>query len=346
MSKRDNKQSMDRRDFMKTSAVAAAAGAALTATATQAADDVGLDRRNERPDRMAYTVLGNTNFNCSRLVFGCGAALAGGKAVRLLERAFDQGVNHYDVGFDTYYKGSEAALAPFIAKHKGDVWVVSKAPAAVRLQSGAPFNAEAAKQGAEYWLRELDKSLSRLKTDYVDAYYLMGIDNPELVKSEEVGNAFMKAKAAGKVGFFGFSSHKNVGPLLEAAIPTGWYSSAMIGVTPAGYYDWDSKSIAQGTPTLKKLRPLFDRAREAGIGLVGMKAARFISTPLSLGKGDTTAFDSHYTKEQMEAPVSPFQRSYMYCLQNGLDVMNSDMQNFKHFEENVVAARDSAKYFA
>jgi len=33
-------------------------------------------------------------------------------------------------------------------------------------------------------------------------------------------------------------------------------------------------------------------------------------------------------------------------LENGLDVVNADMQNFKHFEENVVAARESHTYFA
>ena len=70
----------------------------------------GLIHRNER-GVMPYRKLGRTNFMCSRLVFG-GAALMGGKAVRLLNAAFDAGVNFYDLGSNAYYKGSERAFAP------------------------------------------------------------------------------------------------------------------------------------------------------------------------------------------------------------------------------------------
>jgi hypothetical protein len=57
-------------------------------------------------------------------------------------------------------------------------------------------------------------------------------------------------------------------------------------------------------------------------------------------------FDGEYGQALMEAGLSPFQRSYAFLLNNGMDVVNSDMQNFKHFEENVVAARDAHKYVA
>ena len=63
---------------------------------------------------MPYRKLGRTNFLCSRLVFGGGAALMGGKAVRLLNTAFDAGVNFYDLGSHAYYKGSERKPSPFL----------------------------------------------------------------------------------------------------------------------------------------------------------------------------------------------------------------------------------------
>ena len=49
--------------------------------------------------------------------------------MRLLQRAFEAGINHFDVGSDIYYKGSEGHLAPFLKEHRDQVWVVSKAPA-------------------------------------------------------------------------------------------------------------------------------------------------------------------------------------------------------------------------
>src|SRR4051794_25634452 len=103
---------MNRRAFIKTTAATATAAVApparwettrgpfikppaATATAavapsarTQDAPADGLIHRNERSG-MPYRKLGRTNFMCSRLVFGGGAALMGGKAVRLLKAAFD-----------------------------------------------------------------------------------------------------------------------------------------------------------------------------------------------------------------------------------------------------------------
>jgi hypothetical protein len=58
------------------------------------------------------------------------------------------------------------------------------------------------------------------------------------------------------------------------------------------------------------------------------------------------AFDRFYEDTLLQANLSPFQRSYAYVLENGVDVVNADMQNFKHFEENLIAARESHRFLA
>lgn len=341
MKKKKNRGSLDRREFIKIVATAAFSGPILSTTAySQTNESSGTKetiRRNEQPT-MTYRKLGRTGFLSSRLVFGCGAALMGGRAVRLLQRAFEAGINHFDVGSDLYYKGSERNLAPFLKDHRDQVWVVSKAPAIVHAKSSDSITPEQAKSAAKYWTGFMDASLKDLQIDYVDAYYLMGVDNPSLVRSEEVYNAFLKAKAAGKVGHFGLSTHKNAQKVLEAAIETGWYDLAMIGITPAGWYDWSTKSLAQDTSTLVELQGLLKRAREAGIGLIGMKTVRYLAPFWSLGQGDPTAFDNVYGEKLKSSSFNPFQRAYAYVLQHGLDVVNADMQNFKHLEENIIAA--------
>lgn len=338
-----------RRDFMKTAALATAAGAAATtAGSTDALAADGLIHRNERPDKMQYRKLGRTNFNCSTLTFGCGAALMGGKATRLLERAYEQGVNHFDVGTTVYYKGSEKELAPFLKKHGDDVWVTSKAFArsSMGLEKDLTYTAATAKEDAKYWTTLLEGSLSDLGQEHVDAYYLMGIGNPEAVGSDELHSAFMKAKDAGKVDHFGISTHKRAAACLKAAIECGWHSCAMIAITPGGWYDWDSKDLLEGTAPMVDIRAELQAASDAGIGLVGMKAGRFIAPGSALGKGDEKAFDKFYSKDYLNAPLTSFQRSYAFVLENGMHTVNADMQNFKHFEENLIAARDFTKYFA
>lgn len=340
-------KTMDRRGFLKTSAAVTVAGAAA-ATARPARAEDNFIYRNYQPDKMAYRRLGKTNFMCSTLTFGCGAALMGGRATRLLERAFEQGVNHFDVGTTTYYRGSEKELAPFLKKHQGEVWVTSKAfpRNGMGTQEDLTYTAEMAKQDAVYWTELLEGSLRDLDQEHVDAYYLMGVGNPNCVKSEEMYSAFQAAKQAGKVDHYGISTHKRAHACLEAAIECGWHSQAMIAITPSGWYDWDSKQLLEGTPAMTALKDIIEKSRKADIGLVGMKAARFIAPGTALGKGDEKAFDSVYKAEFLQSGLSPFQRSYAYCLQHGMDTVNSDMQNFAHFEENLIAARDFEKYSA
>jgi aryl-alcohol dehydrogenase-like predicted oxidoreductase len=342
---------MNRREFMRTTAVAAASATATATTAVvstargqEAAAD-GLIHRNERAG-MPYRKLGRTNFACSRLVFGGGAALMGGRAVRLLEAAFEAGVNFYDLGSDVFYKGSERAFAPFLAAHRGDIWVTSKAPLRPvdGYEPGKPLTAAQGKFLADYWSGLLDASLKDLGAERVDAYYLMGVGEPEIIRCVELHEAFLKAKQAGKVGHWGVSTHKNAHQVLEAMIETDWYDLAMIAITPAGWYDWDLKSLLPGTPAMAALQPVLQRARDAGMGLVGMKAARYLSS--FGGKGLQNAFDGHYSEKLMQSGLSPWQRSYAYVLAHGVDVVNSDMQNIAHFRENLAAVQRSAELFA
>jgi hypothetical protein len=147
-----------------------------------------------------------------------------------------------------------------------------------------------------------------------------------------------------KVSYFGLSTHKNAAKILKAAIETGWYDLAMIGITPAGWYDWGTKSLAQDSPPLTELQPLLKQASKAGIGLIGMKAARYQAPYWSLGKGDPTAFDHLYGQKLSSSSLNSFQRTYTYVLQHGLDLVSADMQNFKNLEENVIAAATADHY--
>jgi hypothetical protein len=157
--------------------------------------------------------------------------------------------------------------------------------------------------------------------------------------------AFLAAKKAGKVDHWGLSTHQNAQAVLHTAAKTGRYSLAQIAITPAGWYDWADKAILPGSEPMAALRPSLDEAREAGIGLIGMKAGRFLAGRwYSFSK--PAAFDSYYDPKLMSASLSPFQRSYAFVLAHGLDAVNADSQSMAHLRENFVAAATSESYFA
>jgi aryl-alcohol dehydrogenase-like predicted oxidoreductase len=296
--------------------------------------------------KMSYRKLGRTNFNASRLVFGCGAALMFRKKDALLDAAYDAGINVFDVGYRGYYRNAEENLAPFIRKVRDRVFLISKAPADLDVEPDARITVPQARQAADSWAKRLDASLTELRVDHVDAYYLMASYNPSLIESEEVYAVFERARQAGKVTHLGLSTHRNAEKVLLAAAGTGRYDLAMIAITPGGWYDWESKSVLEGSKPMTGLQPTLEKARESGMGLIGMKAARHMAGLPILGWWKVPdAFDEYYDERLLSAPLSPFQRSYAYVLAHGLDVVNADMQTLAHLQENVIATTSSPTYF-
>jgi hypothetical protein len=293
--------------------------------------------------------LGRTGFNGSRLVFGCGAALARGRRDELLETAFEAGINVFDSGTRRYYRDAEVNLAPFLARHKQDrdsIFLISKAMTYLDVGPEDAIDGAQAREAAQTWSTLLEQSLRELGVDHVDAYYVMGSHNPHLVRSVELRRAFERARDAGKVKYWGLSTHQNARRVLEAAAESGGYDLAQIAITPAGWYDWADKNILPGSASMKELVPFLDRVREAGIALIGMKAGRYLAGRKFLGWGKPGAFDAYYDPALLASSLSPFQRSYAYVLAHGLDAVNADMQTLSHLAENVTAAATSETYFA
>jgi len=294
---------------------------------------------------MSYRKLGRTNFEASRLVFGCGATLSRSPKDHLLETAFRYGVNVFDVGYRSYYNNAETNMAPFLKKHRDDIFLISKARLPHDLGPHEEISVADAKAGAAKWLQEMESSLKELKVEHVDAYYLMAIDNPSILGSEEVYRTFQVAQQAGKVSYLGLSSHHNTENVLRMAIKRGWYDLAQIAITPGGWYDWKDKTVLEGSPTMAQLQPFLKQCSEAGIGLIGMKAGRFLAGRKFMGWGNPSAFDEHYDEKILAAKLSDFQRSYAFVLEHGLDAVNADMQNMLHLRENFAAAAQSSEYF-
>jgi hypothetical protein len=344
--------SISRRRFVQALGMLAAGGQSFfTSGSARAAVEAARDVLASAADwpAMSYRKLGRTGFDASRLVMGCGASLMFVSKDDLLNAAYEAGINVFDVGYRDYYRNAEENLAPFLQdkKVRDDIFLISKAPADVEVGDDDDVTVEQARQAARIWARRLDASLAGLRVDHVDAYYLMASYNPSLIRSEEIFRAFEHAREAGKVKHLGLSTHRNAQKVLQAAIETGWYDLAMIAITPGGWYDWESKAILAGSPPMTALRPVLDEARESGMGLVGMKAARHLAGLPILGWFDKPdAFNAFYDEKLLAAPFSAFQRSYAFVLAHGLDVVNADIQTLTQLRENVVATAESPRYLA
>ena len=344
----DKKLSSTRRRFMQYLTMAGVGSQALIKTGdakaafSEAKESAGL--ADPWPE-MTYRKLGKTNFMGSRLVFGCGAALSNQPRDELLNAALDHGVNVFDVGYSAYYRDAEKNLAPFVKRNRDKIFLISKAPIPVELEYDEMLDVATAKSAAKGWLKLMDESLKGLGVDHVDAYYQMAGNNVSVVSNEELHRAFESAKAAGKVDHLGVSTHQNAENVLKTMIDTGWFSLVQIAVTPGGWYDWNDRKILAGSPPMTDIQPLFEKAKTSGIGMIGMKAGRFLAGRRLFGWGSPDAFDKYYDEKIAKAKFSHFQRSYAFVLAHGLDAVNADMQNMAHLKENYVATATSHDYF-
>jgi predicted aldo/keto reductase-like oxidoreductase len=121
------------------------------------------------------------------------------EAVRIVHAAIDAGINFFDNAWEYHDGESERRMGRAIADRRSSVFLMTKVCTHGRDRRVA--------------MRQLDESLRRLKTDYLDlwqihecAYY----NDPERHFAKGgVVEALEKAKAQGKVRYVGFTGHKD-----------------------------------------------------------------------------------------------------------------------------------------
>lgn len=120
-------------------------------------------------------------------------------ALRLLERAVDLGVTHFDTA-DIYGMGiSEEIIAKFLRARKPRVSIASKGGIRFMRATGQRY----IDNSTGYLNEAVDNSLRRLGVDRIDVYYVhrREIDRP----IEEVIGALASIKRSGKIGAIGLS---------------------------------------------------------------------------------------------------------------------------------------------
>jgi hypothetical protein len=105
--------------------------------------------------------------------------------------------------------------------------------------------------------RDLNKSLERMHTDYIDLFFVHGISS--ISEMDEDTKAWAEeAKAAGKIRFFGFSTHSNMEECLLEGAKLDWIDGIMMTYNYRLMHSDD-------------MRRAVDACVNAGIGLTAMK---------------------------------------------------------------------------
>lgn len=150
---------------------------------------------------MEYIQLGSSDLKVSRISFGC-MSLKGDHSsnTKLLHAAFDHGINFFDTA-DLYDKGfNEETVGRALQDRRDRVLIATKVGNQWRPDgSGWDWNPR-----KSYIKSAVQKSLQRLRTNYIDLYQLHGgtIEDP----IDETIEAFEELKQEGLIRFYGISS--------------------------------------------------------------------------------------------------------------------------------------------
>jgi aryl-alcohol dehydrogenase-like predicted oxidoreductase len=149
---------------------------------------------------MRYRALGSSDLVVSEISLGSWLTFAGGVAadqtLACTKAAFDVGVNFFDTA-NVYGQGAaESAWGEILSRHPRDSYV---------LATKVYGRMSATDQGlsAGQIDRQIDASLRRLRTDYVDLYQAHRFD--VTVPIEETIEAFQRVVQQGKARYLGFS---------------------------------------------------------------------------------------------------------------------------------------------
>ena len=259
------KDGMKRREFLRNGSIAAlTAGLALPLARSVAQD------KNEKPKLVCRT-LGRTQLRVPVVSFG----VMNSDSPDLLKKALQMGINHFDTAF-VYLRGnSEKSLGNVIkeAGMRGKVSIATKVWLAHNDDKGTFSPTTIGRQpGAtkENFFWQLDASLERLGTNYVDILYVHSCDTAQMVSDETMMNAALEAKKLGKTRFIGVSCHSKVPEVVRAAVDAKIYDVVEIAFN---YLREDKNEIEQAIKYAKK----------HDIGVVAMKTQGG-----EREKGDTT----------------------------------------------------------
>jgi aryl-alcohol dehydrogenase-like predicted oxidoreductase len=151
---------------------------------------------------MRYRRLGSSELEVSEISLGSWLTFAGGVGFEqtraCTEAAFEVGINFFDTA-NVYGRGAaESAWGEILAGRRRDSYVLATKVWGQMSEDPADRGLSAAQIG-----RQIDASLVRLRTDYVDLYQAHRFD-PE-VPIEDTIEAFQQVVASGKARYLGFS---------------------------------------------------------------------------------------------------------------------------------------------
>jgi predicted aldo/keto reductase-like oxidoreductase len=269
----------------------------------------GAEEKKPEIPKMPLRTFGKTGIQVSILSMGGITDLTTNQI--LLQKALDWGATYWDTANGYSGGNSELGIGKYFGKNpeaRKKIFLVTKGGA----------------RKPEDLTRMLNLSLERMKTDYIDLYFLHAVKDvkeftPELKAWGE------NAKKEKKIKFFGFSTHSNMANLLQHAPTLGWIDGIM---TTYNYRLMHEDEMKKG----------IEACHKAGIGITAMKTQG--GGPVKSDSEEELKLAGRF----LEKGFTPQQAKIKAVWENPMIAsLCSAMYNLTVLSSNVAAAVDKTK---
>jgi aryl-alcohol dehydrogenase-like predicted oxidoreductase len=241
---------MQRREFLKSAAVAGVAAAATSNMLGQAQASSA-----SSSSEMQYRQLGRTGEKVSAIGLGgyhIGVQSDPAESVHLVRAAIDRGINFLDNSWDYNNGDSESRMGDALKDgYRNKVLLMTKIDGRTK----------------QAYQQQLEQSLSRLKVDTIDLvqfHEIIRMEDPDRIFAAGGAlEAALAAKQAGKIRYIGFTGHKDPAihlRMFEVAQQHGFHFDTV--QMPINVFDAQFRSFA------KQVLPV---AQAQGAGVLAMK---------------------------------------------------------------------------
>jgi predicted aldo/keto reductase-like oxidoreductase len=232
----------------------------------------------------------------------------------LMKQALRWGVTYWDTA-DCYEGGkSESGIGQFFEKYpdtRSRIFLVTKSD----------------ERDPDGMSKLLARSLERMKTDYVDLYFIHALKRISEINNETRAWA-EKAKSQGKIKFFGFSTHSNMEDCMLEAARLGWIDGIMMT------YNYRIMNN-------DKMKRAVEACSKVGIGLTAMKTQA--GGPFSMESEEESKMVETFVKQGFTDKQAKLKAVWE---NPSIASICSQMPNMTVFMANVAAALNETKLSA
>ena len=278
---------ISRRQFIKSSASGLAAVSTAGLISSCCPEDKSEPSYSVSKTGMPMRILGKTGLKISILSFGAGSQFCANKDGQwepTVERAIEMGINFFDTSPGYQWQASmtsEERLGKILPKYRKQIILSTK------------FD----KRNADEAMREFERSLKRMKTDYIDilAVHAYGAEGDLQAMEKGLYKQMVRLKEQGVVKYIGFTG-MDTGQACKELMEKFDLDVAFLTLNPTMYGDFFNVTV-----------PV---ARKQNLGIIAFKVMRDIvgkeATATELlqycwsQEGVATALIGHYGMEPLE----------------------------------------------